>query len=364
MATLFYSVMGEGRGHASRARSMVERLRDRHRIVLYTSFDALDFLRDAYADDPEVEVRETSGLKFHYTADRLDLIKTIRHGLAMWWNLRGVVSEREVEVRRDRPDLVVCDFEPTVARAAHRCGVPVMSLDHQHFMTTYDLSGLPRGLQWWAWAMGWSVWLFGIGQQKTVVSAFYRPPLRRDYKHVTQVGPLLRPAVRARQPSVGDHVLSYLRKSTPPRVLEVLEGSPLPVRVYGLGERPPRGAITFHAINEQTFLDDLATANCIVAAAGNQLMGESLYFGKPILALPEQKHHEQMINAYFVQQLGGGVASTLEGVTAAVFQQFLDDREKYRGQLAASSVRFDGTDEAAAAIEAMLKQTSPASSAR
>ncbi len=360
MATLFYSVMGEGRGHASRARSMVERLRGRHRIVLYSSFDALEFLRDAYADDPDIEVRETSGLVFHYSENRIDLIKTIRHGLAMWWNLRGVVSEREVEVRRDRPALVVCDFEPTVPRAAHRCGVPVMSLDHQHFMTTYDLSGLPRRLQWWAWAMGWSVWLFGIGQEKTVVSAFYRPPLRRGYKNVTQVGPLLRPAVRARKPSVGGHVLSYLRKSTPPRVLAMLEDSPLPVRVYGLGEHEPRGAITFHAINEQTFLDDLATADCIVAAAGNQLMGESLYFGKPILALPEQNHHEQMINAFFVHQLGGGVASTLEGVTADEFQRFLAQRETYRKQLADSTVSFDGTDEAAAAIEAMLPETQAA----
>ncbi len=139
---------------------------------------------------------------------------------------------------RERPDLIVCDFEPLVARAAHRLSVPVLSLDHQHFLTTYDLRTLPARLRWWAKAMSLSVWAFGIGQQKTVVSAFYRPPLRRGCEAVVQVGPLLRPAVRARTPTVGPHILSYLRKATPPRVVDWLGDLAIPVRIYGLGERP------------------------------------------------------------------------------------------------------------------------------
>ena len=354
MATIFYSVMGEGRGHAARARAMVEMLRGRHRVVLYTSYDALDFLRTQYQDDPEIVLREIPGLKFHYTDGKLDQLKTIRHGLGLWWNQRAAVEQVAADIDRDRPDLLVCDFEPIAPKAAHKRGVPVLSLDHQHFMVAYDLSSLPAKLQRWAWRMGWSVWMFGIRQTHSVISAFYKPPLKPRWRHATQVGPLLRPVVRERRPTVGDHLLSYLRKSTPPEVVEMLAAAGQPIRIYGLGERDPVGSATFHAIDEQTFLDDLATCDAVVAAAGNQLLGEALFFGKPIFALPESNHYEQRINACFLQQLGGGDWAPLEQVTLAELRAFLDRREAYRQQLADSDETFDGTADAAAAIEAML----------
>ncbi|MEM8864163.1 MAG: glycosyltransferase family protein [Planctomycetota bacterium] len=360
MALIYYSVMGEGRGHAARARSMVESLRDRHQLVLYTSHDALAFLQDAYAYDPEVEVREIPGLVFHYSEGSLDNGKTIREGLSFWWHQNREVAGLAEQLGQQKPDLVVCDFEPLLPRAAHQHNVPVLSLDHQHFMVAYDLSSLPGRLQRWAWAMGWSVWMFGLAQHRTVISAFYKPPLRPKWRDAIQVGPLLRPAVRNRKPVVGGHVLTYLRKATPPRVVDMLadlaakEGG-LPVRIYGLGEREPIGGATFHAISEQTFLDDLATCDCVIAAAGNQLLGESLYFGKPIFALPEWNHHEQCINSCFLKQLGGGDWAPLERVTAANLAAFLSKRETYRQQLAESDLEFDGTQAAADAIEAMLR---------
>ncbi|MCA9241804.1 MAG: hypothetical protein KDA37_16455 [Planctomycetales bacterium] len=354
MSTIFYSVMGEGRGHAARARSMVERLRDRHRLVLYSSYDALEFLRAEYAHDPDIEVRETDGIKFHYSQGKLDLLKTITSGLAAWWNLRKTVDRLVGDFHRDKPDLVVCDFEPTVSRAAHRCGVPVLSLDHQHFMVAYDLGSLPSDLRWWAGAMSWSIWAFGIRQQTTVVSAFYKPPLAPRWRDAVQVGPLLRPAVKLRQATNGAHVLSYLRRQTPPRVLDHLATLPAEVRVYGLGPQPARDNLTFCEVSESGFLDDLAACDAVIAAAGNQLLGEALYYGKPIFALPEANHHEQRINACFLKELGGGDWRLLEEVTAAEVQKFWSDRETYRRQLAQSTLNFDGTADAAAAIEAML----------
>ncbi|MEM6330079.1 MAG: glycosyltransferase family protein [Planctomycetota bacterium] len=360
MATIFYSVMGEGRGHAARARSMVEALRGRHRVVLYTSHDALRFLGEQYDGDPEVEVREIPGLRFHYTGGELDNGKTIREGLSFWLGRGREVQRLLADFDRERPDLVVCDFEPLLPRAAHRRGVPVLSLDHQHFMVAYDLSSLPKRLQRWAWAMGWSIWMFGIGQQRSVISAFYDPPLRPAWRDAVQVGPLLRPAVRDRKPVVGGHVLTYLRPATPPRVVEMLSRLATPVRIYGLGVRAPVGSATFHAINERAFLDDLSACDCVIAAAGNQLLGEALYFGKPVFALPEWNHHEQCINAHFLKQLGGGDWAPLERVGDNDLRVFLSRREGYRRALAESGLEFDGTPAAAAAIEAMLEPSSKA----
>ena len=52
MGTVFYSLMGEGRGHAARARAMTEQLRQKHRVVIYTSFEAFDFLHNIYGNSP------------------------------------------------------------------------------------------------------------------------------------------------------------------------------------------------------------------------------------------------------------------------------------------------------------------------
>jgi uncharacterized protein (TIGR00661 family) len=301
-----------------------------------------------------VEVRAIEGLKFHYKQGRLDLRKTIGAGLKLWRTLESRLGPLLEQMERERPDLVISDFEPLVARAARRLGVPVLSLDHQHFLLAYDLHSLSWKLQLMARSMRLAVWAFGIGQQKTVVSAFYSPSLKRGYEDVVQVGPLLRPALRDVQPTVGDYVVSYLRRSTPPRVIDLLEALSVPVRVFGLGESPPRGQVEFHPVDEQAFTRSLAGANAVVAAAGNQLLGESLYLGKPFFALPEEKHFEQCINAHFLRQLGGGDWCAIERVQQRDLERFMVEREAYRAKLAGRQDEFDGTPAAVAAIESML----------
>lgn len=354
MATIFYSIMGEGRGHAARARTIVEELRKRHRIVLYTSHDALEFLRKQYHDVRDVEVREIPGLKFHYSEKRLDLVKTIREGLGMWWKQEKLVQPLAADIARDCPSLVISDFEPLVPRAAHRARIPVVSFDHQHFLVAYDLSSLPSRLQWWARSMRLAVWMFDIREQKTVVSAFYRPPLKPGYEQVVQVGPLLRPSIRTRTATTGSFLLSYLRRQTPEAVVDILANLGMPIRIYGLGARSPQGSAEFYEVDEDSFTEDLVHCHSVIAAAGNQLLGESLYLGKPFFALPEDKHFEQCINACFLKQLGGGDWSAIEHVKREQLEEFLVDAEIYRQNLEGRQQEFDGTDAAVEAIESML----------
>ncbi|MCO6047403.1 teichoic acid biosynthesis protein [Aeoliella sp. ICT_H6.2] len=357
MSTIFYSIMGEGRGHAARARTIVEEMRSRHRIVLFTSHDALAFLSKQYGESSDVEVREIPGLKFHYSEKKLNLIKTINHGLGMWWNKEKLIAPLAEVVRDEKPDLVISDFEPLLARAAHRTNVPVLSFDHQHFLVAYDLSSLPSRLQWWAKSMSLAVWMFGIGQQKTVVSAFYKPPLRPGFEDVVQVGPLLRPTIRNRETTTGDFVLSYLRRQTPERVVDVLVDLGVPIRIYGLGPREPRGSAEFCEIDEDSFTEALVNCSAVIAASGNQLCGEALHLGKPMFAIPEGKHFEQCINASFVKELGAGDWAAVEEVKREQFEEFLADRETYRQNLTGRRAEFDGTPAAVAAIEEMLCQS-------
>ena len=359
MSKIFYSMAGEGRGHAVRVRTLVEHLRHEHELVLFAPDDAYDFLVKSYSETNGVEnVRlvRIKGLKFRYTGGKLDLFKSIGHGLKYAWrDLPSVVNGFLKRIEIDRPDLCISDFEPALPRAARRAGVPLMSLDHQHVLLAYDLRGLPLLLRRYAWWMSWSIRAYyGRGDYEAVTSSFYTPPLKPGFEQVRQVGPMLREELVATVPHQEDFLLSYLRPNTPPRVLETLAECGWDVRVYGLGERPQQGRVSFHAIDERRFVNDLAHCAALVSAAGNQLLGEALFLGKPVFAIPEEMHHEQQINACFLQQMGAGNWTTLESFSPAPLAKFLSQLDEYRVNTAALCGRLNGTPDALAAIRETL----------
>jgi len=205
--------------------------------------------------------------------------------------------------------------------------------------------------------MGVAMGTMAVRPTVTIVSSFFQSPLRDSDRRVLQIGPLLRPELRQLQPTKGEHIVSYLRKSASPRVLEALAACNRDVIVYGLGERKSEGRLRFREIDEQTFAYDLADCAAVIGAAGNQTLGEALHFGKPILALPEQNHHEQLINAHFLKAMGAGDWTIAESAEPNHLRAFLADIDrfehhasKYRGQL-------DGTPQALAEIGRFLPQS-------
>lgn len=324
MAKILYAVSGEGRGHATRARTLVDELRHQHEVVIYASGQAYRLLADTRRWDG-VEVCAIPGLRFHYDArHRLDHLATARGSLSFLSRLPGQVRQFTREIERQRADLVITDFEPIFPRAAARCGIPYLSIDHQHFLVTYDLSSLPRDLMRHAKFMSAIVHAYYRKQIHTVVSSFYFPPLLPGLGEVTQTGVLLRKEVVTAVPEMGSHLVAYLRRRTDRRVLEALAGSGPEVRIYGLGAREPAGRLRFLDIDPERFVDDLATSRGLISTAGNQLLGEALYLGKPILAMPEAGNREQEINAHFLELEGKGQVTTWQAIDASRIREFLD----------------------------------------
>ncbi len=325
MANIFYAVSGEGRGHAARARALIEDLATAHNVVLYAPGHAYHFLAPIYRNSA-VDVRPLPGLRFHYTARRnLGYLKTGYRSLGYVRALPQLVRRLTRDLEKGGADLVVTDFEPSLPRAAQRCGVPFISLDHQHFLLTYDLSSLPRSLRWYAGLMAQSVKAFYWGQTHSIVSSFYFPPLRTGVRDVTQIGVLMRPEIRHARPDYGQHLVVYLRRFAGPNVRRALTECGYPVRIYGLGARPPEGLLEFHDIDIRRFSEDLATCRGLVTTAGNQLVGEALYLGKPVLAMPEPGNREQAINAYFLAQTGAGSVTSMDVINHGHLRRLIED---------------------------------------
>jgi uncharacterized protein (TIGR00661 family) len=358
MSRIAISLCGEGRGHATRIRTLIERLPADHEILVYTSADALAFLSGHCAPlRPRVRLEEIPGVVFQYTAGRLDVMRSIAAGLDYQARQLGPLVDRMIrDLETFAADLAITDFEPALPRAAGRLGLPLVSVDHQHFLLAYDLDSLPWTLQWNAWFMSRAVWMYVTEAADTVVSAFFRPPLRRGWEHVVQVGPLLRREILGAVASDEGFVLSYLRRHTPFSAVEAIAACGLPVKIYGLGEREPLGRCSFHAIEEKRFVEDLAACRCLVSAAGNQLIGEALQLGKPLLVLPERAHSEQLMNSHFLEAMGCGEFAILEEVTPERVRAFIDRLPGFGPALAAIRGRMDGTDEVLRVIDHRLGQ--------
>jgi uncharacterized protein (TIGR00661 family) len=356
MAKIAISLCGEGRGHATRIATLVERLERDHEILIFTSADALEFLARRFpVDDSSVRLVEIPGIVFQYSGGRLDVPRSIAAGLDYQARQVGPLVDRMIrELDAFGADLAVTDFEPALPRAAARQQIPLVSVDHQHFLLAYDLGSLPLSLRWQAWFMSHAVWMYVSDATDTVVSAFFRPPLRRGWEHVVQTGPLLRREVVRAVPRDEGFVLSYLRRHTPFEAITALADCGMPVKVYGLGHREHVGNISFHAIDERRFIEDLAACRCMVSAAGNQLIGEALHLGKPMLVLPERAHAEQLMNSHFLAGMGCGDFALLEQVTRERVRGFFDGIDRLRPALEGVQGRMDGTPDVVRVIEHRL----------
>ncbi|QDU40664.1 hypothetical protein Mal4_50220 [Maioricimonas rarisocia] len=352
MATILYSLAGEGRGHATRVRTVVEALRDRHRIEIFAPGVAYDLLSRAYQHS-SVTVRRIPGLLFHYSQQRLDYLQTISEAGRYLAGLPQLIRRLRDAICSSRADLVITDFEPALPRAALRESVPFISLDHQHFLTACDLSDLPLHLRAHASIMSPVVGSYYQGQAATIISSFYFPPVHRWYRDcVVQAGVLLRPEIRNMQPVVGNHLLVYLRRFAPDNVMSALASCRREVRIYGLGERPAEGNLKFFGVSEHGFLQDLATCQALISNAGNQLIGEAMFLGKPVLAIPEARNFEQFINAFYIRQGGGGDWCHVHEFGDRLLSRFLEHMDEYRGRIDRN--RLDGLPTVLDAVESHL----------
>lgn len=333
MATMYYSLSGEGRGHSTRVRAIVENLRKYHQIVIYAPGQAYDLLNPVYKGT-DVVVRHIPGLAFHYTnCHQLNNLKTGLKGLGYIAKYAALSRRLRADIEKEMPDLVITDFEPALPRVARRVGVPVISLDHQHVLLVSDLSTLPTNLRRHAFFMAQIVRAYCHGQVQTVVSSFYFPPLKPKVQDVSQIGVLLRTEVLEAVPEHGDHIVVYLRRFGSSEVFRALEACGCEVRIYGLGAQPSSGRLKFFPIDMCRFVEDLATSRALISTAGNQLIGEALYLEKPVLAMPEHRNHEQRINGHFLRCSGAGMTVGMEHITPLHTRHFMERCEVFRSRI-------------------------------
>lgn len=297
MARILYGVAGEGSGHSSRAKEVIEYLINKGHIVKVVSYD-----RGYKNLKPYFDVEEIFGLRFVYRKNEVQPIETVFRN---FMHLSDAVKSFDKVNRiadKFKPNIVFSDFEPVSAMVANSKKLPLISIDNQHRLTNTKIE-YPKKYKKDALAAQVVTKLM-VMNAKAYLAIDFTSSKVID-KKTFLFPPILRKEVLDIKTFEGDYVLVYFTSSFE-NLLPIFKQVNKKFVVYGFDKNKKEGNITFKKAGQKEFLKDLANCQGIVANAGFTLMTEALYLRKPYLAVPVKGQFEQVFNAYYLDKLGYG----------------------------------------------------------
>jgi uncharacterized protein (TIGR00661 family) len=317
---ILYGVVGEGMGHATRSRVLLEELTREHEVHIVVSGRAKDYLAKRFAN-----VHGIWGLTIAYEGNSVKKLQTVMQ------NLSGAVAGWPHNIRQYfelaesfKPEVVVSDFESFSYLFGRNHRLPVISVDNMQVINrcTHDAS-LLAGFEDSFEGTRALVKSKLPGCFHYLTTTFFYPPVRKE--RTSLLPSILRPEILAARSEPGEHLLVYQTATTNSALPDLLKASGLPCHIYGmrrdLTEDVRDGNLVYRPFSEKGFIDDLRTARAVVAGGGYTLMSEAVYLHKPVLSLPVEGQFEQVLNALYLEKLGYGMYAP--SLTLDVLQDFL-----------------------------------------
>jgi uncharacterized protein (TIGR00661 family) len=352
---ILYGVAGEGMGHATRSRVVIDHLARSHEVHVVVSGRAYDYLKDRESD--RLGVTKIWGLSIVYEDNEVQNLRTVLSNLtsaAMGGLPKNVKAYLDLTAEF-RPDVVVSDFESWSYLYGKLHGLPVVSLDNNQIVNRCDHP--PEVL-----AGKESEYLVAKAVVKAklpgcfhyLITSFFYPEIGKP--RTSLHAPVLRPEVLAARPEGGEHLLVYQTSTSNAALPEILKGAGRECRIYGLRRDLKAdqrdGNLVYRPFSEKAFIEDLRTAHAVVSGGGFTLMSEAVYLHRPMLSVPVKKQFEQILNGRYLERLGYGMAA--DEITAAGLSSFLERVPEFGRQL--GRYAQDGNKETLAALDRTLEE--------
>jgi uncharacterized protein (TIGR00661 family) len=328
---ILYGVVGEGMGHATRSRVVVEHLlTEGHEVVLMASQRAVAFLRQYFPD-----VRSIHGMHIITEENR------VRRGKTLFRNVEEGLGALPAQIRSYfqlvesfEPQCVVSDFESFtyLFGKAHR--LPVLCVDNNHFLHRCEHPPEVRDVDRAAFELA-KAFVKGKmpGCDHYLITTFVTPKVRKA--RTTLYPPILRQRILDAASSEGEHLLVYQTAEGKRELALALAGLGIECRVYGmrreLTEEVREGNLRYRPFSDETFVEDLASARGVVTGGGFSLMSECVYLHKPVLSTPIRGQFEQTLNALYLERAGYGMYA--KQVDASVLGELLERLPTFRKNL-------------------------------
>jgi uncharacterized protein (TIGR00661 family) len=349
---ILYGVVGEGMGHATRSKVVLEHLTgDSHQVKVVASGRAFQFLKRAFPDVVEIQ-----GLTMQYRDGAFDRDASVLRNVLLSPKMIAENAAAYFDHVRDfQPEMVFSDFDSFAHLYGKQHGVPIVSIDNQQVIhrCKHDKE-IKEGLGFDFEATKAFVKAKLPGCDHYVITSFFFPKIREKFSHnTTLVPPILRKAVLDAKPSRADHVLVYQTSTSDQQLLPTLKK--LKNRsfvVYGLRREAVEDNCVLKDFSEEGFLKDLASCRAVVTNGGLSLLHEAVYLGKPIFSVPVRHQFEQEMNARYIEKLGYGLSAPF--IQPDTLEWFLQQENRYVQALATYKQR--GNEELFLVVDSLIER--------
>ena len=332
---VFYCVCGEGMGHAIRSGVIIDRIKDKYDVYIFSSDRAYEYLNSKFDN-----VYKIGGFNTVYINNKVNNLQTLANAIKRNpTNMKIGYENLYKKAREIRPDVIVTDFEIYATMASKLLQIPLISLDNIHMITQTKIHYPEHKRIEMLKAKG-VIKTYVVKPKFHILTSFFYPKIRAK-KNAIIYPPVIREDILKLEPTNGDHVIVYQTSRESVKLVRKLKAlKDEKFIVYGFNKDEVDGNLTYKKFNEDVFYDDLASAKAVISNGGFTFISEAISLKKPIYSVPALGNFEQTLNGYYVERLGYGEYH--EVMNAQRVKNFLERLPKYKKRL--STVKKTNND--------------------
>ena len=325
---VFYCVCGEGMGHAIRSGVIIDRIKDKYDVYIFSSDRAYEYLNSKFDN-----VYKIGGFNTVYINNKVNNLQTLANAIKRNpTNMKIGYENLYKKAREIRPDVIVTDFEIYATMVSKLLQIPLISLDNIHMITQTKIHYPEHKRIEMLKAKG-VIKTYVVKPKFHILTSFFYPKIRAK-KNAIIYPPVIREDILKLEPTNGDHVIVYQTSRESVKLVRKLKAlKDEKFIVYGFNKDEVDGNLTYKPFNEDVFYDDLASAKAVISNGGFTFISEAISLKKPIYSVPALGNFEQTLNGYYVERLGYGEYH--EVMNAQRVKNFLERLPKYKKRLSA-----------------------------
>ena len=325
----FFIVQGEGRGHMTQAISLSQMLtkaghevvqvvvgKSPNRSIPQFFFEKIGAPVELLASPNFVTDKKHKSVK---------PFRTIVYSLLKSPRYRRSINKIHELVESTKPDVILnfYDFLGGLYNYIHRPKAKFIVIAHQYLLSHPEFT-FPDGRRLDRISLLMANRITRLGADKILALSF-QPFDDHPKKKLIVVPPLIRKEVTQLKISDQGHLLVYMvNPGYGEEVERFHKAHPnIPIHCFWDKKDTPEEwkideNLTFHHLNDQKFIQKMASARGYVTTAGFESVCEAMYLGKPTMMIPVAGHYEQSCNAIDGQKAGAGVPNDRFDLTVLI----------------------------------------------
>ena len=324
MARILYGVSGDGFGHATRSKEVIDNLLKKHEVVIVAGDKAYDYLSQYYVD-----IHRIFALRIMYGNNKVRNLHTAIYNIKNYPKGRKESMEKIYKIAVEfKPELIITDFEYFTDLISKQLKIPAICIDNNHILSRCNVD-IPKSEINNYLTTKLVVDSFVRNAKYYLITTFFYPKKKNDNTFLFP--PIMRKKVLKIRPKTEDFIFVYQTSETYKALIPTLNELDENFVVYGLNKNKTEKNVTFRKFNDDQFYKDIGNCKGIITNGGFTLISEALFLHKPILTVPIRKQFEQICNAIYIKKLGYGEYH--KRLTKNSIEEFVKNIPSYKGKL-------------------------------